>query len=306
MSIQVKDITKIYNEQKALDKVSFDIKAGEIAGFIGPNGAGKTTMMKIITGYISPDSGEVWVNGMKVPEKHLEIKKSIGYLPESNPLYYDMYVKEYLRYAGQMYKIKKTLNDRVNEIIRLTGLEPEQQKKIGALSKGYKQRVGLAQALIHDPQVLILDEPTSGLDPNQIIEIRNLISETGKKKTILLSTHIMQEVEAICDRIIIINKGKIAADDKTANISAYGAGNNHTIMVEFNMPVEKNALEKIQGVNKVMKMEENNWLIESPNNIDIRDTIFKFAVNNKISVLSMQKKEQNLEKVFQELTKSGL
>ena len=303
MSIQVKEVTKKYREQKALDKVSFGVKAGEIAGFIGPNGAGKSTMMKIITGYIMPTSGDVWVAGRNISDHAMEVKKTIGYLPESNPLYYDMYVREYLRFVGSIYQLDVPLKQRAEEIIELTGLQAEKNKKIGMLSKGYKQRVGIAQALIHDPQVLILDEPTSGLDPNQILEIRELISGIGKEKTVLLSTHIMQEVEAICSRIIIIHNGQIAADDKTENISAYGTTSYHTLFVEFSKPVAIESLQQIKGVNKVLKIEGNNWLIQTPDNMDIRDTIFNFAVNQSMAVLSMQKKEQNLEQVFKELTK---
>ena len=209
MSIIVENITKLFGKQKALDDVSFQIKTGEIVGFIGPNGAGKSTMMKIITGFIPPNSGNVKVNDLDILENSIQIRKNIGYLPESNPLYQDMYVKEYLEFVAGIYKLGKIAKTKIEEVIQITGLEPEMKKKIGALSKGYKQRVGLAQAIIHDPNVLILDESTSGLDPNQIIEIRKLISELGKKKTVLLSTHIMQEVEAICNRVIIINKGKM-------------------------------------------------------------------------------------------------
>ncbi|OFX50728.1 MAG: gliding motility-associated ABC transporter ATP-binding subunit GldA, partial [Bacteroidetes bacterium GWA2_30_7] len=260
MSIEVKNITKIYGQQKALDDVSFTINSGEIVGFLGPNGAGKSTMMKIITGFIPPTSGEVFVNEMDAIEKSLEIRKIIGYLPENNPLYHDMYVKEYLEFVAGIYKLGKASKNRINEIVDITGLAVEQKKKIGALSKGFKQRVGLAQALIHNPEVLILDEPTSGLDPNQIIEIRNLIMKIGKQKTIMLSTHIMQEVEAICDRTIIINNGKIVADDETSNFQKQYANKFQTIIVEFNAKVESLNLEKISGVVKVKQLNENNWL----------------------------------------------
>ena len=221
MSILVKDLTKIYGEQKAVDNISFEIKTGEIVGFVGPNGAGKSTTMKILTGFIPPSSGEAKINALDLIENSLEIRKHIGYLPEHNPLYHEMYVKEYLEFVAGIYNLGKNTQSRIEEIIEQTGLTIEQKKKIGALSKGYRQRVGLAQALIHDPSILILDEPTSGLDPNQIIEIRNLISEVGKEKTVMLSTHIMQEVEAICDRIIIINKGKIVADDSIESIYSH-------------------------------------------------------------------------------------
>jgi len=237
MSIKVKNITKLYGKQKALDNVSFEIESGEIVGFLGPNGAGKSTMMKIITGFIPANKGEVFVNDLNADENSLEIRKHVGYLPEHNPLYLDMYVKEYLAFVASLHLPKKEIKSRVAEIIDKTGLQIEQNKKIGALSKGYRQRVGLAQALIHDPDVLILDEPTTGLDPNQIIEIRNLIAETGKEKTVMLSTHIMQEVEAICDRIIIIDKGKIVADDQTQNIKQDKADAKITIIVEFNKEV---------------------------------------------------------------------
>lgn len=303
MSIVVKNITKLYGKQKALDNISFEINAGSIVGFIGPNGAGKTTMMKIITGFIPQTSGTVFVNDNDVIEHSLKIRKEIGYLPENNPLYFDMYVREYLTYVVKLYKLGKSAKSRVEEIIEITGLKIEQRKKIGELSKGYRQRVGLAQALIHDPEVLILDEPTSGLDPNQIVEIRNLISDIGKKKTIMLSTHIMQEVEAICDKIIIINNGKIVADDKTVSIQSKTIEKYQTVVVEFDAEISSKLLKEIKGVTKVIKLENNNWLIQSKANEDIRAKIFNFAVENKIAVLSLQKKEKNLEEVFRELTK---
>lgn len=302
MSIIAKNITKLYGKQKALDDVSFDIKTGEIVGFIGPNGAGKSTMMKIITGFIPPTSGEVLVNGNDIIEKSLEVKKDIGYLPESNPLYQEMYVKEYLSFVAKLYKFRKEAKFRIEDIIEKTGLATEQKKKIGQLSKGYKQRVGLAQALIHDPKVLILDEATSGLDPNQIVEIRSLISELGKEKTVLLSTHIMQEVEAICDRVIIIDEGKIVADDSAGKIYSHTTEEYQTIVVEFNDKTEPEKIENIEGVVKVKEINENNWLIQSRPDKDIRQDIFNFAVKNGLSVLSMQKKEKSLEEVFRELT----
>jgi len=236
MSIIVENITKKYGEQKALDNVSFKVNAGEIVGLLGPNGAGKSTMMKIITCFIPPNDGMVKVYGNDIYEQSLEVRKKVGYLPENNPLYLDLYVKEYLEFVAGIYKIQNK-KERVEEMIKLTGLEIERKKKIGALSKGYRQRVGLAQALIHNPDVLILDEPTSGLDPNQLAEIRNLIMEIGKEKTVMLSTHIMQEVEAMCDRVIIIDKGKIVADDATSELSKRNIGKT-TLLVEFNKPVE--------------------------------------------------------------------
>lgn len=302
MSIILKNVSKIYGEQKALDNVSFEIKTGEIVGFIGPNGAGKSTTMKIITGYIPQTEGEVVVNNKNIQKNIIDIKKEIGYLPEHNPLYLDMYVKEYLEYVAGIYKIANK-KQRISEIIEKLGITREQHKKISALSKGYRQRIGLAQALIHDPEVLILDEPTSGLDPNQIVEIRNIISEVGKEKTIMLSTHIMQEVEAICDRIIIINKGKIVADDQTDKIQTHVDNNVQTIIVEFDKQIEKEKLEKIEKISKVAHLNQNNWLLESNSPDDVRTNIFNFAVENKLAVLSMQKKEKTLEQIFQELTK---
>ena len=303
MSIQVKNLTKIYGEQKAIDSISFEIKTGEIVGFVGPNGAGKSTTMKILTGFIPPSSGEAKINNLDLIEKSLEIRKHIGYLPENNPLYLDMYVKEYLEFVAGIYKLGKNTKSRIKEIIEQTGLSVEQKKKIGALSKGYRQRVGLAQALIHDPEILILDEPTSGLDPNQIIEIRNLISQVGKEKTVMLSTHIMQEVEAICDRIIIINKGNIVADDSIDSIYSHTKDQLITVIVEFDKAPDQKQLEKIELVDKVAKIDDKNWLIQSTSTEDIRPKIFNFAVKSDLAVLSMQKKEKSLEEVFQELTK---
>jgi len=303
MSIKVQDLSKIYGQQKAVDNISFEISSGEITGFIGPNGAGKSTTMKIITGFIPASSGIVYVNNLDINTHSLEVKKHIGYLPENNPLYTDLYIKEYLKYVAGIYNLGKQTNSRIEKVIQQTGLTKEINKKIGALSKGYRQRVGLAQALIHDPNILILDEPTSGLDPNQIIEIRNLISEIGREKTVLLSTHLMQEVEAICNRIIIINKGEIVANDKTENISKTTSENYQTIFAEFNAEVNKETLEKISGVRRVAMVSKKKFLFESIENTDIRQNIFQYAVDNKISVLSLQEKEKNLEEIFQELTK---
>ena len=303
MSIKISQLTKTFGKQKALDQVSFEVNPGEILGFVGPNGAGKTTTMKILTGYIAPTSGSAFVNDKNVSKNSFDIRKEIGYLPEHNPLYPEMYVKEYLEYVSGLYGMKNVANIRIEDIIDQTGLEKEKEKKVGALSKGYRQRVGLAQAIIHDPSVLILDEPTSGLDPNQIVEIRNLISSLGKEKTVLLSTHLMQEVEAICDRIVIINQGQIVADDKVGEIHTRLEENKQTIQVEFNNAVEANSLEQIEGVNKVKKVDDSNWLIESVSKDDIRQNIFNFAVSNGLTVLSMQKKEKSVEEVFQDLTK---
>ena len=302
MSIKIDKVVKNYGKQLALSGVSFEVKSGEILGFIGPNGAGKSTLMKIICGFLPPTSGVVTVCGHDVLNNSLEVKKKIGYLAEHNPLYLEMYVREYLEFAGGLHKLHK-LDERVKDIINQTGLEREQHKKIGALSKGYRQRVGLAQALIHDPEVLILDEPTTGLDPNQLVEIRNLISAAGKQKTILLSTHIMQEVEAICHRILIINKGEIVANDITQNISQYTNKDKITVLVEFGNECSEKSLGKIASVENVKKVNENTWLLSNNQGVDIRENIFNYAVKNSNSVLSMQKLEKSLEEVFHELTK---
>ncbi len=302
MSIEVKNVSKLYGEQKALDDVSFEIQSGEVVGFLGPNGAGKSTMMKIITGFVPPSVGEVFVEGLDAVIHSMEVRKLIGYLPENNPLYLDMYVKEYLNFVAGVYKLKNA-DTKVTEMIEKTGLTPESHKKIGALSKGYRQRVGIAQALIHDPKVLILDEPTSGLDPNQIVEIRNLISEVGRKKTIMLSTHIMQEVEAICDKIIILNKGKIIANDQTQNIHEKTQTETQVVLVEFNAEIEPDMLNGLNGVSYVKLLKQNQWIVEAISSADIREDIFKFAVARNLTVLSMQKKEKSLEEVFQELTR---
>lgn len=302
MSITVKNISKLYGKQKALNDVSFSIKSGEIVGFIGPNGAGKTTMMKILTGFIPQTSGDAFINDINSLENSIEIRRQVGYLPENNPLYTDMYVREYLQMVAKLYKVKRH-ESRVSEMIGLVGLDLEKHKKIGALSKGYRQRVGLAQALVHDPSVLILDEPTSGLDPNQIIEIRNFISEIGKEKTILLSTHIMQEVEAICDRVIIINLGKIVADDSAKNIQESAVDSQQTIEVEFERQVNGKALKEIYGVVGVKKIDAKHFLLQGMPNRDIRSDIFHWAVQHKANILELTKREKSMEEVFQELTK---
>ncbi len=302
MSIVIDKVTKLYSEQKALNEVSFEIKTGEIVAFIGPNGAGKSTLMKIICGSLPPSAGMVTVNGMNVTEDPMGVKRSIGYLPEHNPLYLDMYVKESLEFTGGLYHVK-SLKDRVNEVIEMTGLTREMHKKIGALSKGYRQRVGLAQALIHDPAILILDEPTTGLDPNQIAEIRNLISETGKSKTIMLSTHIMQEVEAICHRIIIINKGEIVADDQAKNIYSHSTSTDFTILVEFSKDVAENEFKRLPSITDYRKIDHKTWLLSNNKGSDIREDVFKFAVTAEMAILSIQKQEKRLEEIFRELTK---
>jgi ABC-2 type transport system ATP-binding protein len=337
MSIKVDHITKLYGTQKALDDISLDIKPGEVVGLLGPNGAGKSTLMKILTSYIPPTSGEAFVCGFDVLEQSMDVRKRVGYLPENNPLYTDLYVREFLKFIsgidhrerGQKSEVRSRKRDtnadvgsgvstkRIEEIIKITGLETEQHKKIGALSRGYRQRVGLAQALLHNPEVLILDEPTSGLDPNQLVEIRGLIQSIGKEKTVMMSTHIMQEVEAICDRTVIIHNGKIVADDKTKNLQKIQSSK-VVIRVEFDKPVAKKLLMGIKGIKgaEVLHVIEKgpgsripdpgsaSWTLESESSVDIRPAVFKFAVDNDLTVLSLQREEHRLEEVFQELTKT--
>ena len=302
MSIVVNNVTKLYNQQKALDSVNFSIPTGEVVGLLGPNGAGKSTLMKIITGYIKQTDGTVEVNGNNTLNTEIDFRTEIGYLPENNPLYVDMYVKEYLLWVASIYKLGKASEGRVKELIDITGIGYEQNKKIGSLSKGYRQRVGLAQALIHNPKLLILDEPTSGLDPNQIIEIRNLISEIGKDKTVILSTHIMQEVEAICKRIIIINRGKLVADGSTNEVRALSSGLGHQVLVEFVEDVAEESLLKIQGVQKAYRTDSSGWVLISKEGIDIRPNIFSFAKDNGYTLLTLSRKSLQLEEVFQNLT----
>jgi ABC-2 type transport system ATP-binding protein len=300
MSIEVSHLTKFFGEQAAVNDISFEIGKGEIVAFLGPNGAGKSTTMKMITGYIPASAGTIAVNGITVDVDDLETRKIIGYLPENNPLYLDMYVKEYLYFVGSIYKITG-LKTRVNEMIHMVGLELEQHKKIGALSKGYKQRVGLAQAFIHDPQVLILDEPTSGLDPNQLVEIRELIKTIGKEKTIMLSTHIMQEVEAICDRVIIINKGKIVANNNQQALDS--SPEVQTIYIEFEGNVDSHVLKKISGVTTVKSLD-NGWLIEGSTDQDLRKNVSKKAQEAGWLIMTLKLEKKSLEAVFKELTKN--
>jgi len=301
MSIKVENISKLYGKQKALDAVSFEVKAGEVVGFLGPNGAGKSTLMKILTCYIPQSSGNASVCGYDVTEQSHEVKKKTGYLPENNPLYTDMYVREYLSFICGIYHLNGNGKKRIDEMVDMVRLGDEQKKKIGALSKGYRQRVGLAQALIHNPEVLILDEPTSGLDPNQLSEVRSLIKNIGKEKTVILSTHIMQEVEAICGRVIIISKGKIVADNSTTLLREKSSVGN-IVIVEFASGVSKNDLEKIAGVMKAENISGQTWKLTSTPDKDIRNDVFRFAVEKNISVLSLQKSGQNLEGIFRELT----
>lgn len=300
MSIIVNNISKLYGAQKALNKVSFEVGSNEIVGFLGPNGAGKSTMMKILTCYIPPSEGEAKVCGFDIASQSLEVRKQIGYLPEHNPLYLDMYVKESLEFIGNIHKIKNN-KERVKEMIQVTGLQLEQNKKIGALSKGYRQRVGLAQAMIHDPKVLIMDEPTTGLDPNQLEEIRSLIRSLGKQKTVMLSTHIMQEVEAICDKVIIINKGEIVANDETKNLQKNTT--RQVITVEFDKAVDEALLKKINDIEQVKYLQNNTWQLFSTSKSDIRKEIFNFAVAANLGVLTLNREEQRMEDVFKELTK---
>jgi ABC-2 type transport system ATP-binding protein len=300
MSIEIRQITKLFGKQKALDEVSFSVIKGELVGFLGPNGAGKSTLMKIITGFLPADEGEVFVNGQKVESKNLEIRKTIGYLPENNPLYIDLYVKEFLKITAGFYKLRNS-KQRITEMVELTGLGDEQHKKIRALSKGYRQRVGLAQALIHDPSVLILDEPTTGLDPNQLEEIRHLIREISREKTVILSSHIMQEVEAVCNRIVIINKGKIVADGGIKEIKNGKLNRNQVVIAEFSAPVKMEKLLAVEGVQSAV-LNGNNWEIESSGIQDIRPAVFQFAVENNLTLLTLNEKQQNLENVFHQLT----
>tara|TARA_B100001758_G_C18404040_1_gene610842 strand:- start:143 stop:1042 length:900 start_codon:yes stop_codon:yes gene_type:complete len=299
MSIVVDNLSKKYDEQVALDSISFKINKGEIVGFLGPNGAGKSTTMKILAGFIAPSSGEAIVNEQNVLTHSNEVKKSIGYLPENNPLYEEMYVREFLEFIAKIHKIKEH-KKAVNEAIAKVKLEKESHKKIGQLSKGYQQRVGIAQAIIHDPSVLILDEPTTGLDPNQLDEIRSLIIDLGKTKTILLSTHIMQEVESICDRILVINNGKLVADDAITNEKS--KTKTQIFEVEFDKKISLNELQEISGVSKIEAKGES-WIISSENENDLRILISQFAAKNNLLILTLQKHSDNLEDIFKKLTK---
>lgn len=303
MSISVENLTKLYGEQKAIDAISFSINAGEIVGFLGPNGAGKSTTMKILSGYIPPSSGKAEVLGMDVAQNGLEIKKRIGYLPELNPLYIDMYITEFLQFNAQMYGIKNSKSI-IERVIETTGLTLERKKKIGQLSKGYKQRVGLAQALINDPDVLILDEPTSGLDPNQMGEIRKLILELGKNKTILLSTHIMQEVEAMCSKVIIINKGKIVANNTLSEVKNRLNRDGATIRVTFREAVNLQLLKSKPGVATAEALEGNTLRVSAKKGVDLPELLFKFAVDNKTIILEQREETESLETIFQQLTKN--
>jgi len=296
MSIEVKNISKLYNAQKALSDINFSINKGEIVGFLGPNGAGKSTLMKILTGYIKPSEGIALVNNFDVNLHKIDAQKSIGYLPEHNPLYVEMYVKEYLQFNAAIHKIPKA---EVIEIINKVGLTSEAHKKINQLSKGYRQRVGLAAALLHNPEVLILDEPTTGLDPNQLVEIRNLIKEVGKNKTVLFSTHIMQEVEAICDRVLLINKGELIADK---NLNELKSEQEQVIEVEFDFKVEKEFISVIPHLKSANNVHDTFWVLTFDTKKDMRSVVFDFAHENGLKILSLNTKNKNLESLFRELT----
>ena len=300
MSIEVKNLLKEYGEQKAVNNISFKVNKGEIVGFLGPNGAGKSTTMKIITGYLQQSGGEAYVCGLNVADQPLEVKKKIGYLPELNALYYDMYVREYLAFVAEVHQVDKK-KERIENVISLTGLTIEARKKIGQLSKGYKQRVGLAAALLHDPEVLILDEPTSGLDPNQIIEIREVIKKQGKDKTVLFSSHILQEVEAICDRVIIIHKGNLVADDKLSNLRNANAATN-LVIVSFNEPVNLQLLSNLPAAESVQQTGPNNWQLATRNPDHLRKQILELALQHNLNIVSLQNETQSLEDVFRSLT----
>lgn len=303
MSIEIKNLTKVYGKQKAIDNISFSIKAGEVVGFLGPNGAGKSTTMKILSGYIPQTDGTAKVVGIDVSEEPLKVKSKIGYLPELNPLYDDMYIVEYLQFNADMYQLSDA-KEKIEQIIERTGLTLERRKKIGQLSKGYRQRVGLAQALLNDPEVLILDEPTNGLDPNQMGEIRRLIANLSKDKTILLSTHIMQEVEAMCSRVIIINRGHIVADDSVENIKKEMSDGSQEIFIRFRDNVSRSSLLGLNEVKAVIDEGNNGYSVRTSAGVDLAAVLFQFAVNAKTVIVEQREKEQSLESVFQQLTKN--
>ncbi|MBD1397658.1 gliding motility-associated ABC transporter ATP-binding subunit GldA [Pontibacter sp. JH31] len=305
MSVEVKNLTKIFGAQHAVNDISFSVGQGQILGFLGPNGAGKSTTMKIATCYLPPSSGTVLVNGHDVVQEPMEVRRSVGYLPEHNPLYLDMYVHEYLQFVASVNGLNgRRAKDRVQEMVELCGLTLEQGKKIGALSKGYRQRVGLAQALVHDPKVLILDEPTTGLDPNQIVEIRALIKRIGQDKTVIFSTHIMQEVTAICDRVVIINRGKLVADSDVASLQA-GERKDKTTLVEFEQAVPVESLEQLPGVLSATLAEGTTYRVVSRRDTDIRATLFRVAAERNWPLVGLRHEEYSLEKIFQKLTKEN-
>jgi ABC-2 type transport system ATP-binding protein len=300
VSVIVNQLTKVYGTQIAVNHISFTAEPGKIVGFLGPNGAGKSTTMKMITGFIPPSDGTASVCGFDINTHSMDVRKCLGYLPENNPLYLDMYVKEFLAFVAGLQQLNN-VDARIKEMIEQTGLEREQYKKISQLSKGYRQRVGLAQAMLHDPKVLILDEPTTGLDPNQLVEIRKLIKQLGKEKTVILSTHIMQEVEAVCDQVVIINKGLIVANDETKNLQA-AALQQVTYVVEFDQVIQKQDLLKIEGVIAAQGLADKSWVLQTNTLVDVRKNIFDFAVKNNLVLLSIQKEEEKLEDIFRKLT----
>lgn len=302
MSVKVTSLTKEYGPQKAVNDISFEVNKGEVLGFLGPNGAGKSTTMKILTCFVPQTSGSASVCGFDTVNSPLEVTARIGYLPENNPLYHDMYVREYLEFMAGLHKLGKITKSRIDEMIEVTGLTAERKKKVGQLSKGYKQRVGLAQAMLHNPEVLILDEPTSGLDPNQLVEIRSLIKRLGKDKTVIFSSHIMQEVQAVADRIIIINKGKIVADDATENLKER-VGNEVIVTAEFKQAVDRALLGMVKGVKNLEQLKDGKWNFVSEGNRDIREDIFNFAKEKNLTLLHLNKEEFSLEEVFKQLTK---
>lgn len=301
MSVSVEQLTKVYGTQRAVDNLSFSAQKGEVLGFLGPNGAGKSTTMKIITGYLPPTSGRATVCGFSVSDKGMEARSKVGYLPENNPLYKDMFVREYLEFAGRIHRVQG-LEKRIHHMVDRTGLGSHQHKKIGELSKGYRQRVGLAQAMLHDPEVLILDEPTSGLDPNQLVEIRDLIKSLGAEKTVILSTHILREVEAVCSRAIIIHKGKLVADAPIETLRQTFSAHNH-VTVEFDQTVDPVLIRSIPGVSFVDVLSERKFILQSPADLDVRPSVFAFAADQKISLLELHQAVQSVEDVFQQLTK---
>jgi ABC-2 type transport system ATP-binding protein len=300
VSVIVNQLTKVYGTQIAVNHISFTDEPGKIVGFLGPNGAGKSTTMKMITGFIPPSDGTASVCGFDINTQSMDVRKCLGYLPENNPLYLDMYVKEFLAFVAGLQQLNN-VDARIKEMIEQTGLEREQYKKISQLSKGYRQRVGLAQAMLHDPKVLILDEPTTGLDPNQLVEIRKLIKQLGKEKTVILSTHIMQEVEAVCDQVVIINKGLIVANDETKNLQA-AVLQQVTYVVEFDQVIQKQDLLKIEGVIAAQGLADKSWVLQTNTLVDVRKNIFDFAVKNNLVLLSIQKEEEKLEDIFRKLT----
>lgn len=304
MSIKVSSLTKVYDTQKAVDNISFELKKGEIVGFLGPNGAGKSTTMKMVAGYLPPTSGTAEVCGFNVEDKPMEVRRRLGYLPEANPLYFEMYVREYLEFSAGIHKLGSDTRQRIERMIEMTGLGKEAHKKIAMLSKGYKQRVGLAQAMLHDPEVLILDEPTSGLDPNQIVEIRDLIKNIGREKTVLLSTHIMQEVQAMCSRVIIINNGQIVADDSIAHLQMVNAAPD-TLLLVTESTVDAKEIGQLKLARNSKQLPANTWQLQATDVDALRKEIMQWALNNSINITSLQTQTRSLEDVFRKLTQSA-